>query len=187
MADAFSQLLSALRPLAIGLKGDSRPEWGAHSSGSRNRLRQALAHALAPLSADDQRALADLNDPPRPSNWSISISHTHDYGGWMAVPRPAQVGWDVELSARIKRETIGRVCSAQELLDAPEAAFLWCAKEAFFKALEDEQPLSISQLTIGQWRADGVSLWRWHGLGPRNGEGILIRDGDWLMAASVIA
>ncbi len=187
MADAFSRLLSSLRPLATGLKGESRPEWGALTPGSRHRLRQSLARSLTPLSADDQRALTDLNEPPRPSNWSVSISHTHDYGGWMAVPRPAQVGWDIELSARIKPETIGRVCSTQELHEAPEAAFLWCAKEAFYKALEDEQPVSIPQLTIGEWRADGVSMWRWRGLGPRNGEGILIRDGEWLMAASIIA
>lgn len=187
MSDTFPRLLAEVRALNHAVLGECRPEWGARYPGSRVSIRLAMRGALPALDPADLVDLADMSEPPRPSRWSVSVSHTHDLGGWLAVPRPAQIGWDVELEARIKLSTIERVCSKDELELAPEAAFLWCAKEAFFKALEDEQPAAIPQLTIGDWTAHGVSMWRWRGLGPRNGEGILIRDGGWLIAASVIA
>jgi hypothetical protein len=104
----------------------------------------------------------------------------------MAVTRPLQVGWDVERADRIQIKTVERVCSAEEVAAAPEVGFLWCAKEAFFKALEDEQPLILSALTITGWEAVGVSMWRWQGLGPRNTSGILLHEAPWLLAGAVI-
>jgi hypothetical protein len=187
MASApFERMLSELQKIAPSVKGEAGPEWGARQPGSRVTIRRSLAYAFMDWSASDLTALANLDEPPRPKDRSVSISHTHDLGGWMTVGRPLQIGWDVELKDRIKAHIVERVCSPDELKHAPEAAFLWCAKESYFKALEDEQPTAIPQLTIGEWAVHGPQMWRWRGIGPRNGEGLLIDAGTWLMAGVVI-
>lgn len=181
----FTKLLTELRTKAPGLVGEFRAEWGARIDGSRASLRRSLQDTLPGLDPADVKALDDLSQPPRPSRWSISIAHTHDMGGWLAVPRPAQVGWDIELKARIKLSLVERVSSADEVARAPHPEYLWCAKESFYKALEDEQPAVVSQLTVGSWKAVG-NLWRWEGLGPRNGWGFLLAHEPWLVGAMVI-
>src|SRR5205085_2510007 len=105
---------------------------------------------------------------------SVSISHTTNFGGWIAVPRPAQIGWDVELAERIKMPIIQRVCSKEEIAEAPRPEFLWCAKESFYKALEDQQPPTIIDLSIAEWTSLAPDMWSFKGYGPRNGAGVFI-------------
>ncbi len=182
----FARLIQELQSLAPGLHGKCELEWGSRNPGSRNSIRQSLNETLRTLSNEDQKLLADLGEPPRLREWSVSISHTHNIGGWVALKRPAQIGWDVELKSRIKSAIIERVCSEREREEALQPELLWCTKEAYYKALEDEQPLAITQLSITGWRSLSANLSAWTGIGPRNGEGLVIDSGEWLMAACVI-
>ena len=182
----FLTLTNEIKTLTPGLFAECSVEWGSHMPDSRVAIRQSIAHRLRVKDAADKSQLDNLSEPPRLRDWSISISHTHNLGGWMAVKRPVQIGWDVELKSRIKNSIIERVCSARELEEALKPELLWGAKEAYFKALEDEQPLAITQLSITGWRSIGANLTAWTGLGPRNGEGYIIDFGEWLMAACVI-
>jgi 4'-phosphopantetheinyl transferase EntD len=198
VANSFSTLIEKLRAHHPGVKGECSQQWGtspdlprateAASSTENPRLmiRASIGWALKDLTPEDIDLLKVLDEPPRPVHWSVSISHCAGFGGWIALPRPAQVGWDVELKSRISFPIIERVCSSQEIAQSPHAHFLWCAKEAFFKALEDFQPLAITQLTISNWKPDGPSVWYWDGLGPHNGHGVLINDADYVLAACTV-
>lgn len=196
MTSIFSHLLQTLNAQIGGLRGEGHPQWGSQASDHRDQIRQSIARNLPGLNRTDLSDLTDLQKPPRPDGWCVSISHTQNWGGWMAVRRPVQIGWDVELKARIRVSVVERVSSKKELGDAPRPEFLWCCKEAFFKALEDDQPQTIPELTIADWqsqpilslstdRVDG-ELWTWKGLGPRNGNGLVLSHGPWLIAVSYI-
>ncbi len=184
--DGFARLLFELQKLSPSVRGQCAVEWGSSFEGFRTHIRQSLARNLSPLEPADLATFANLDHVPHPSGWSVSISHTRDLGGWMAVEREVQIGWDVEIKDRIKLSVIERVCNAEEVRAAPEPAYLWCAKEAFFKALEDFQPVTIPELTIAEWRSRGQDLWIWTGLGPRNGLGVLLQSGAWLLAGCLI-
>lgn len=76
-----------------------------------------------------------------------SVSHAALDGGFALSAYP--VGFDIEISARVSKETIARISSPEELELAPSFASLWCAKEAAFKALKTfKQPQVVSQIKI---------------------------------------
>ena len=79
------------------------------------------------------------------------------------------------------------MCAGIEVAKAPKKSYLWCAKEAFFKALEDDQPDVLVQLTVSDWTKAGDDLWKWKGLGPRNGAGLLIESDSWILAGCLIS
>lgn len=177
MIAPFSELLTEL-----DVRGDAQTEWGSQNRDHRELIRQSISQNLTDLKNADQKALADLGTPPRPHNWCVSISHALNCGGWMAVRRPSQIGWDVELKSRLRPELIERVCEPDELEAAPRVGLLWSAKESYFKALEDEQPPTISALTILDWEELRPGFWKWTGLGPRNGNGLILDAEYWYMA-----
>jgi 4'-phosphopantetheinyl transferase EntD len=187
MADPFSRLIAELKkqsPLQC-LRGQSSQLWGSQHLGSRAAIRGSLQSSQA-WSAQDLPLISDLSSPPRPFQTSVSISHTHDMGGWLSLPRPGQIGLDIEIVARIEDRIVDRVGSPQELTETPRKALLWGAKEAFFKALEDEQPAVITNLTISDWKVQG-ELTTWRGLGPRNGDGVCLVAEPWLLTVCWIA
>lgn len=76
-----------------------------------------------------------------------SISHAHPEGGFVVSCFP--VGFDVEVTDRVTLQLVARICEEKELLEAPDWASLWCAKEATFKALKNfKQPQIVSDLHI---------------------------------------
>lgn len=186
MANAFSRLIELTEKYLAPVDGRGSELWSARHQGSRGAIRESIKSAFSDWSRDDSETLLDLEHPPRPFKRSVSVSHTHDFGGWMAITRPAQIGWDIELKARIKDQVIERVCAKDELKYAPLKSLLWPAKEAFFKALEDEQPEVINQVTITDWKALTPGLWSFRGLGPRNGEGLVLDVEPWLLASCLI-
>jgi hypothetical protein len=192
MDEAFQLLLNELSKLAADSEsatpsyGEGREDWGGQSPESRLKIRESIADTLGDLTGGDIEDLRELSGPPRPHLWCVSISHTLDWGGWMAIRRPTQIGWDIELKERIRLPLVERVCSEAEVVEAPLAALLWCAKEAFYKALEDEQPPTIVSLTITDWEACGEGQWTWRGLGPRNGQGLILEVDRWLLAGCVV-
>ena len=186
MLEPFPRLLAELQKLSPSVQGKCSEEWGAGTPSSRLWIRQSLSASLPGLAPEEQAAITNLDMPPRPRAWSLSVSHTPGMGGWVAVLRDHQIGWDVERKVRISPNIIQRVCQADEVTGAPHGSFLWCAKESFFKALEDFQPLTLPELTITNWQSTGPDLWTWTGLGPRNGKGVLIDSEPWLLAGCLI-
>ena len=181
MSVEFGRLLVEVQTrLAPAVRGQAETRWGAGQPEFRVQIRTALAEALPDADCKD------LQIPPRPRTHSVSISHTQNLGGWMSVPRPLQVGWDVEVQTRIKHHVIERISTAEELSLSPQPTFLWPTKESFYKALEDDQPLTITELTIDTWQSLGPDLWSWRGIGPRNGSGLLLQTEKWLLAACLI-
>lgn len=186
MMDAFERLLNQARKTEPTVQGQWSLNWGAQTLHSRTQIRTAISNALQDLGDADIQALENLGETPHLHDWSVSISHTHNAGGWFAAHRPTQIGWDVERCERIKPVILQRVCTEDEMTAAPESAFLWCAKESFFKALEDFQPVAIPQLTISDWHRVEQNLWSWRGFGPRNGTGFLVAQDEWLLAVSLV-
>ena len=145
-------MLDRLREFAPALRGEIHPRFGAGAPEHRALIRADLARAL---NLDDP-AVTDLSQPPRPDLWSISISHTHDLGGWVALPKPATLGFDLERRARVREAVIRRMCTPDEVALVRDPALLWSAKEAMFKAIATAaQPTSLSQITVKRWEARG--------------------------------
>ncbi|MFZ3229871.1 MAG: hypothetical protein WA160_06680 [Pseudobdellovibrio sp.] len=77
--------------------------------------------------------LADLNLLPQASEGFFSISHTQNLGGFSFSN--FKHGFDLENSDRISKNIILRTSSEAEVLAAPDAKFLWVAKEAALKGM----------------------------------------------------
>ncbi|WP_413576232.1 4'-phosphopantetheinyl transferase family protein [Bdellovibrio sp. HCB290] len=110
-------------------------EWGSHNPEHRR-----LIHA--------HRDRIILNsDTPLHS----SIAHTSGMG--ILVISSHAVGVDIEHSERIADKVVKRITSPQEFAAAPNAASLWTAKEACFKALRPfKQPSVLSDFSVGNWQ-----------------------------------
>jgi 4'-phosphopantetheinyl transferase EntD len=152
MASDFPGIIEELKRSEASVFGASLPEWGAEIQGHREKIRTALKTALLEAGEAEHESLTDLKRPPRPAKFSVSISHTQGFGAWIACARPHRIGLDIENRARIKREIVERVSTAFELSAAPHFEYLWCAKEAYYKAMESDQPSTISELEISNWK-----------------------------------
>jgi 4'-phosphopantetheinyl transferase EntD len=159
MADGFQQLIAHLRGRVPDALGEARAEWGVrrHGEGARRLIRADIIANLKSfdLPKADLDQIENLKTPPRPANWSLSVSHTLDLGGWLATPRPLSVGFDIEDTRRLQSRLIERICTAEEVAAAPDPLLLWSAKEASYKCLETGQPQVITDLTLRSWKADG--------------------------------
>lgn len=116
------------------LKWDLRPEWKSSTPNHREEIHRAKKQL--------------------PENWFSSISHCGKAGGFVAVPAPFRIGFDIEEIARVSDQAAKRVCDDPEIefAEAPSASSLWVAKEAAFKGLfEINQPTTVSEIEIGPW------------------------------------
>ena len=85
---------------------------------------------------------------------SHSISHCPDIGGFAHTnDSGVQIGFDIELNARLEPRLAERVSHPQESYqEASSPAIFWCAKEASYKALRGPlQPKVISEIRLGNW------------------------------------
>ncbi|QDK39394.1 4'-phosphopantetheinyl transferase superfamily protein [Bdellovibrio sp. NC01] len=129
MLESFRKILNS-----PSLQIYAETNWGSHNPEHRTLIHEKL-NALK--SADP--AL------------HTSVSHTNGLGVIAACSSP--IGVDAELTARVLPAIIARVSSPEELSQAPNAASLWSAKEATFKALKSyEQPSVVSKISIGEWQ-----------------------------------
>lgn len=155
MADVFRELIDRL-----GVRG----EFGKLD---RAALRRSLRASLG--GGED---LLDLTRRPRVDGWFVSVSHTGEVGGWVAARRP--IGFDVERLARLRPELIARIATPHEIAAAaPDARWLWPAKEAAFKAA-DPQPKTFTEITILQWQNETFTTAR--------GQGEIASKNDLVMA-----
>ena len=166
MAQGFSTLMQKIHKVLPSSRGEGQALWNAKALNHREQIRESMRTSLGGGGFGDS--------PPRPLDWSVSISHSSTFGGWLAVPRPHRVGFDVELAERIQPRIIERVCSRQEIAECPNPAFLWCAKESYYKALEHEQPETITQLNVTDWKVIGGGVFTFHP--EKNISGILVED-----------
>lgn len=183
MADPFSGLIARFRTHWPELQGAFSADWSAKSPDYRLRIRQSLQRHLAP----SDLGILDLDRRPQLSEWSISISHCPTVGGWAALPRPSRVGVDMEEISRIKLPIIERISLTTEISAAPHPEFLWCAKEAFFKALDSEQPSVMTELQIGGWSQGPDQSYLYIGEGPKPGKGCLIAEKDRIISVCVVS
>lgn len=87
------------------------------------------------------------------SDSTLHTSVSHCEGSGIVVASRFPIGVDVEVSARVEDKVVARISSLEELKAAPNAAALWSAKEACFKALRSyEQPSVISKISVGAWQ-----------------------------------
>lgn len=123
-----------------------RSEWGAEYPSARALIRAEISKQVG-------KDVSDLASLPDTEEFSVSISHCNGHGGFIAVRKPASVGLDVELFARVPEKSVARMSTPDEMREAPTPAHLWAAKEAVFKALRGtDQPQAISSITIANWQ-----------------------------------
>lgn len=110
-----------------------------------------------------------------------SISHCPLLGGFVKSPLP--VGIDIEITGRVQWRVVHRVSSQIECSEAPNAAALWSAKEASYKALKHySQPSVLSQISIGVWEKIDSQTEKFELLNfsdfqaPASNKGIVIQD-----------
>lgn len=100
----------------------------------RQNIRAAMASQYSSHFNRQQLAnLSDLNQLPVASQGFFSISHCPTLGGFSYSN--LKHGFDLESLDRISKPIIQRTCSEDEVLSAPNAKFLWVAKEATVKAM----------------------------------------------------
>ena len=176
MADQFQRLIAEL----TDVQGIAQSDWGAENPLTRKSIRASIKQTL-----NCSEDISDLETAPQLKNWSTSVSHTKGFGGWVATQRPLRIGLDFEVADRIKTSTVERIATADEIAQAPDTRFLWCAKEALYKALEADQPVAVTQLTIGNWEPHGV-FWRFKGKGPISNHGLVAVSGTIIISICVI-
>jgi len=152
MANSFQRLKDLLREQGFKIEGHLKTDWQASSENSRKLIRSDIVTTLPNLSEQEKENILDLKKRPRSQYWHISISHTTNVGGWLAVPSTTQLGFDVELSERVRERVIERIARPEEINLCPEPKLLWPAMEAAFKALLNEhQPTTITKLITANW------------------------------------
>lgn len=186
MAPSFPGIIEELKKLDASVFGESHAGWGSENQGHREKIRLNLQNALAQAGTKDLESLTDLNKAPRPEGFSVSISHTKGFGAWVACERPNRIGFDIEQAARISREICARVSSEAELQEAPRFEFLWCAKEAYFKALENDQPSIIVPLQISGWEKRREGIYAFEASHALPGYGFVIELPPYILAVCLI-
>lgn len=181
MADGFHRLTQEIRHAHPRLKSAASRDWGARHAQFRSNIRASLAVSIG------QESVRDLDQRPRTDGWSISVSHSPEFGGWLAVPKPTRVGFDCEDPRRVRLDAIARVSEPGELNAAPLPAALWCAKEAVFKALDDLQPKVISEIVIGSWQRLPSDQYFFTVRSHADFEGYLCVEKDLVFAAALVS
>lgn len=180
MAEGFHRIVAELGKQQSSAIGACNPLWGSAAANHRTMIRQDAGSAL-------HVDLSDLKSIPRPKDWSISISHAKGLGAWIAIKRQALLGFDIELNERIKPEIIERVSTKEEIVAAPNPNFIWCAKEAYYKALEEAQPAAVTQLEIFGWETLGENLFSFEGRKSSPGKGLLVFHAPYIYAVCLIS
>ena len=156
----YSEPISSRVRQLFGLGGFEfyqNPEWSSQSLQYRQKIRNFIFERVC----SDTHVL-DLERPPEIPRARISISHNQKCGGFALLRElPSEdftfnedtgLGFDVELNERCRMPIVRRVCTEGECDIAPNAAALWTAKEAAYKAIpKHRQPFTISMVEVGNW------------------------------------
>lgn len=155
-----------------------RHEWGSENADHRRAIREAL---LSQFGSDFGPEVLDLSVIPQTKNGFISIAHTRGLGGY--IHDKNWIGLDVELNERVTPETAARSASMEEFAAAPDAASLWCAKEAIFKCLRYAiQPKTIFELRVKWISENSFYLENHQSFAVAAGAGVIERRNHWTIA-----
>lgn len=146
------------------------PLWGSENPDHRLEIRKYVQSCIW-----NSPTLMNVSETPDPQGISLSISHCRGMGGvfWSSnstTPWPHRLGLDVERTDRCNPKALLRVSSQAEIEEAPDAAALWTAKEAAFKAIPRTlQPPSVSLLRVTKWvKTTRNAFWQWQILSAQN-------------------
>lgn len=120
----------------LELKFELSSKFNSNEPNYRQAIRQKISTDYSYCFNREQLAkLADLTKLPIASVGYFSISHNQNMGGFSYSN--CKHGFDFEQVQRISINVIKRVCSEEEIQQAPRPEFLWVAKEAAVKALTE--------------------------------------------------
>lgn len=125
-----------------------KTDWSSSSPMGRHEIRR---HIFLNIEADEQ--ILNLNNLPICESGSLSISHNRQMGGYVHTNQNFQLGFDIEVSARLNDSNVRLFASTEEIRNARGAPILWTAKEAAYKCLPRVlQPTVIGEIELTNWR-----------------------------------
>ncbi len=134
---------------------------------------------------------ADLKIRPTLTKFNLTLTHSKKYAAYALVSKPYYIGIDCESVSRVKGEYAPRFNTEEEIKIAPGVAYLWCAKEALFKAFPlILEPDTFLGLNVCHWeeldeQTYGFTAFR-RGL-AKKARGLVIRlDEDNLLAVCIV-
>lgn len=156
----FTEFLNLIReqvPLnLLELNLDSK--FNSNQTQHRQLIREDILKKFqSQLNSNEISSIQNLDSFPVTEKIFFSISHNQELGGYSVCS--LKHGFDIELKSRISTPIIERVSTANELSIAPDIKFIWCAKEAAFKALS-AFVLTVSDFEVLDWRSQNeTGLW----------------------------
>lgn len=124
----------------------------SNKQNQRINLRKNLALSLQNHGHSAPPTLQDLLSLPTHDHLALSLSHCSDYSAFGWCNKPKRLGLDIESLLRLKKETVARVSTNDELLLAPRYELLWSCKESVFKALSPQINV-LSFVDIFDWKS----------------------------------
>ena len=123
-------------------------KFSSHCENYRQHIREHIVeNHKNDLSMVEQNTILNLDKLPCSKNLYFSISHCPEMGGYAVCNQP--VGFDLEVTSRINPQLIRRICTNQEIDQAPHIELLWVAKESVLK-LSSKNTLT-SNIVIDNW------------------------------------
>lgn len=133
-------------------------DWASSKVGHRERIRRALLADISlrlNLDEEQKKHVLDLSITPKVTEYSVSISHCRQMGGYVRASDRTSLGFDIEVIDRVSELAAKKMrFDDSEWNEAPSASSFWVAKEAAFKSLFSisRQPVVPSQVKVGQWK-----------------------------------
>ena len=133
-------------------------EFGAKQSNYRQLIRDdILRKYLSEFTPKEIQTIQDLDSFPKTEKIFLSISHNQELGGYSVTT--VKHGFDIELKSRISTSIVQRVSTENEFSNSPDLKFIWCAKEAAFKALSPAVSV-VSDFEVVDWQSQNeTGLW----------------------------
>lgn len=127
---------------------------GAEKANYRYLLRESILNNIESSLNIDTKGILDLERIPKIEGYALSISHAQKIGGFALSENSKSIGFDIEETERISKDTVLRICAADEKF--PSHDFMWVAKEAAFKAIGNgvltPKPSVVSEVKITDWQ-----------------------------------
>jgi hypothetical protein len=172
VAGDFQGLIHTFKSEFSQISVDLSPKYASRAPDFRSLLRMSIYQKL------QEPSLLDLTQIPRLPHGFVSISHCPSLGGYVLSKNP--VGFDIEESSRVEWRFVDRMSHPDDE-KGPTAAAQWCAKEAVFKLLADQQPPVLSQIAIYNWKSKDHNIYTFE---SNCGAGGVIDFAPWTTAVS---
>lgn len=156
ISECLNQIRSQIHIDLLDLILDSR--FCSNQTDHRRLIRDDILKKFqSQLSSEEISSIQDLDSFPKTEKIFFSISHNQELGGYSVAS--AKHGFDLELKSRISTSIIQRISTPNELSIAPDLKFIWCAKEAAFKALS-HSVITVSDFEVVNWQSQNeTGLW----------------------------